>query len=802
MQDSHGSGNPSPERDSDWPTAPGGDETPGAAERQAAAAQPGEETGPVPPDAGPGATAAGPAGPEPAAPEPGETTIPPASPQGPRSPWAPAPPASPQAPRSPWAPAPPDAATQPPVTQPPVTGPPLTGRVVAGPPPPAGEGPGPVPPGTPASYGRSGFAAPGAPAGGEGSQPTFGLTGRTSFGGSPDQSQPPFGQSGHGQPGHGQPGHGQPGHGQPGYGQTSQGQPGAGQPTQPGHTQPGHGQPRQGQSGYGQGGYGQTGYGQPGHGQSGYGQPGHGQTGYGQPGHGQTGYGQPGYGQPGEQPGGAPPPIWQASSGGATPPGGGQGQPGGPGQPGTQGGWGPPLPADQGTWRLPPGGGQGNWAPPPGGGGYGQPTGPRPPRRISGLARVTIFVAVAVLAAALGAGVVLALQGGSSGNTAGTSSRDIPTPAGNGSGSGGTNANTIDVHAVAAKVQPGMVDITSRLRYSGQVFEGTGMILNSSGLVLTNNHVVNGSTSLQVTLVDNGRSYKAQIVGTDSQDDVALLKLDNAAGLKTVQVGNSDKITLGSPVVALGNAGGTGGDPTVTSGNITALHRTITASDSGSQTSETLHNMLQTNAPIAEGDSGGPLANAAGQVIGMDTAANTRTLGGAGTDQGFAIPINRALSIARQMAAGHGGGAIHLGQPPFLGIEIASASATAGSTATDPHQQLQQLQKVANANGGGINSSRGCMNGQVGNPVPSKVAPVTSGTLVAGVFCGAPAHTAGMEGGAVITAVDGHQVSSPASLTNLLLSHYHPTDTVSVSWVDIGGKHHTSSIKLAAGPAK
>jgi S1-C subfamily serine protease len=413
-----------------------------------------------------------------------------------------------------------------------------------------------------------------------------------------------------------------------------------------------------------------------------------------------------------------------------------------------------------------------------------------------------IFVVVAVLAAAIGAGLVLALQGGNGSNSATGNTRQGTSPAGNGSQhGGGTNAATIDEHFVAGKVQPGMVDITSHLRYSGQVFEGTGMVLSSSGLVLTNNHVVNGSTSLQVTLVNSGRSYDAEVIGTDSADDVALLKLVNASGLKTVQFGDSDKVRLGIPVVALGNAGGTGGQPTVTSGTITALHRTITASDSGSQTSETLHNMLQTNAPIAEGDSGGPLANGSGQVIAMDTAANTRTLGGAGTDQGFAIPINRALGIAHQMAAGHGGGPIHLGQPSFLGIEIASASATKGSTATDPHQQLQQLQKVATANGGGFNSNHGCMNSEVGHPVPAKIAPVSVGTLVAGVFCNAPASAVGMRGGDVITAVNGQSVSSPASLKSVM-THYQPGTTVSVAWVDTAGKHHTSPVKLAAGPAK
>jgi S1-C subfamily serine protease len=328
------------------------------------------------------------------------------------------------------------------------------------------------------------------------------------------------------------------------------------------------------------------------------------------------------------------------------------------------------------------------------------------------------------------------------------------------------------------------------------------MILTPSGLVLTNNHVVNGATALTVTLVSNGRQYHAQIVGTDSAADVALLKLRGATGLRTVQAGNSSKVGYGTPVVALGNAGGAGGAPTVTSGTITAVNRTITASDAGSGTSETLHGMLQTNAPIAEGDSGGPLANRAGQVIGMDTAANTHNLGAAGTDQGFAIPINRALTIVRQMTSGHGGGGIHLGQPAFLGIEIASASPTAASTAASPQEQLRQLVRAASRNGGPLKSSGRCLPRQLGNPVPARIAPVGSGTLVASVFCNAPASSVGMLGGDVITAVGGHQVTSPASLTRLMLSYYQPGNRVSVAWVDTSGRHHTSSLTLAAGPAK
>jgi S1-C subfamily serine protease len=683
---------------------------------------------------------------------------------------------------------------------------------------------------------------------------------------SPGYGQPGHGQPGHGQPGHGQPGHGQPGYGQPGYAQPSYGQPGYGTPgygtpgyggygAAPGAGQPGAGQPGAGQPGPGfatgpgaagfgspeQGGQPPAGYQPPpqGGGYPGQGFPAQGSSGFQPPGQPGPGYGPagqampglstpgqdaPGQGTPGQPDQGGPGQQMpgQGAPGQGMP---GQGMPGfghpAPGQPGHGGPWGPPAwqgqpggnaptapqaswaspPSEQGPWTVLPGGQGGQWGPPPGGG-YGQPGGFEPPQRSRRAGRIMIYVMVAALAAALGAGGVLAFQHHPGQQTAQVGPGEIPqpqNPPANSNSNGGTNTSAINERAVAAKVEPGIVDITSFLRYTGQVFEGTGMILDKNGLVLTNNHVVNGSTRLRVTVVTTGKKYDAQIVGTDAADDVALLKLVNASGLKTVQVGNSDKVALGTPVVALGNAGGTGGLPTVTSGSITALHRSITASDAGSASSETLHDMLQTNAPIAEGDSGGPLANASGQVVGMDTAANTQSLGGAGTSQGFAIPINRALSIARDMAAGHASGSIRLGQPAFIGIAIASAKSSA-SNAGSPQQQWQQLKNVAQA-GGGINSSTHCMAGNVGNPVPAKIAPASSGTLIAGVFCDAPASSAGLAAGDVITAVNGHAVSSPSSLTKVMAG-FQPGNTVSMTWVDTAGHQHTGSLKLAAGPAK
>jgi S1-C subfamily serine protease len=338
------------------------------------------------------------------------------------------------------------------------------------------------------------------------------------------------------------------------------------------------------------------------------------------------------------------------------------------------------------------------------------------------------------------------------------------------------------------------------VHYQREVFEGTGMVLSSDGLVLTNNHVIKGSTRVVVQPVSGGPQYQAQVVGTDNSQDVALLRLTGASGLKTVRVGDSNGVQLGDPVVALGNAGGNGGTPTVTNGTITALKRSITASDAGSGTSERLTGMFQTNAPIAEGDSGGALANAAGQVIAMNTAANSQNIGGNGTSQGFAIPINRAVSIAHLIDQGKGSATIQIGQPAFLGIAIASSANQQTSAATSPRQQWRQLQQIAQANFGGINSSGRCLQSGSANPVPNSIAPAKSGALIAGVFCNAPAANAGAQAGDVITAVGGHPVSSPASLRNVM-HQYHPGTTVSLTWVAVNGQQKTGSLKLAAGPA-
>ena len=183
----------------------------------------------------------------------------------------------------------------------------------------------------------------------------------------------------------------------------------------------------------------------------------------------------------------------------------------------------PPLPGEL-PGAVPPGG-EGHWAPP---GGYGQPPAGPPPSR-GPLGRALIYVVVAVLAAAVGAGAVFALRGtGGAAPSSSVGAQDIPQPKANhGAGAGPANLNT----SVAHKVDPGLVDITSFVHYQQQVFEGTGMVLSANGLVLTNNHVIKGATRITAQLVTNGRKYTAQVVGTDSAQDVALLRLEGASGL-------------------------------------------------------------------------------------------------------------------------------------------------------------------------------------------------------------------------------------------------------------------------------
>ena len=445
-------------------------------------------------------------------------------------------------------------------------------------------------------------------------------------------------------------------------------------------------------------------------------------------------------------------------------------------------------------------------------GGYGQPPSgdyghtaplppmppPPPPRRRAGLLS---YLAVALVAGALGAGSVVALYHPASNSTAAPSAQPsapvpLPSTAVPVPGSGGTGTAT---GGSLRKVQQGIVIINTALQYSGERAAGTGMVINADkGLVLTNNHVIENSTNITATVAATGQKFPAKVVGYDVTGDVALIQLQHPSGLHAVPLGDSGTVKVGDAVTALGNAEGQN-EITSATGHITGVNRTITASDQGGAVqSETLHGMLQTDAGIVSGDSGGPLVNASGQVIGMDTAGNDVR-----SDQqqaaGFAIPINTALSVAREIAAGHASSAITIGYPPFIGIYVGQG------TSSDPRQQAAAQQQNNGFGGfggngfGGNGQGQSCYRNDSNLPVPSAIAPVSSGTLVIGTICGSPAADAGVAAGSVITSVNGQAIGAPDSL-HTQIAKYQPGTTISVTWVTPSGQHKTASVNLTQGP--
>jgi S1-C subfamily serine protease len=461
-----------------------------------------------------------------------------------------------------------------------------------------------------------------------------------------------------------------------------------------------------------------------------------------------------------------PPPPWSA---------GGQAYPGGPG--GYAGGPGGYGPGGYGPGGYGPGYGPGGYGPgygPGGPGGSGE--GPHGPAKRSRRRRLAVTAAVAAVGLAVGAGGLSAFEATSGGTTA-------------------ASTTALSTSQIASRTDPGLVDIVSTLGYQNAGAAGTGQVLTSSGEVLTNNHVINGATSIKATDIGNGRTYTAKVVGYDTTDDIAVLQLQNASGLTTVSLGNSSQATTGQNVVALGNAGGKGGTPSVATGTVTALNQSITAGDEGSGSTENLTGMIETNANIQPGDSGGPLVNADGQVIGIDTAASTSSeTPSSGTPssgqspsgssssssssqsetQAFAIPIDRALTLASQIEASDASSTVHIGATGFLGVEVASPDSSSGSF-------------------GGSSGSFG------GGSIPGGEQ-TTSGVTVEGTLSGSPAAQAGLSQGDVIDSVGGQTVSSSSSIESVL-EQDHPGDKVSIGWTDQSGQTHTTTVTLANGPA-
>ena len=466
--------------------------------------------------------------------------------------------------------------------------------------------------------------------------------------------------------------------------------------------------------------------------------------------------------------------------------------PGGPtapladGSPGFGWSWAPPPPPPPGA--VGSASGSGGWAwvapppPPPPPGPVGGAQWPYPPGQYwvaapvpqpasaaqHGARRAWATTAVAILVViAMAAGFGVGRAAWRSGTTT-PPSTSLPSGFGNsgqfpfGSGGfsfgGGSSGSTrtsaggpADASAIATGVDPALVDVNTTLGYQAEEAAGTGIVLSSNGLVLTNNHVIDEATTISVTDVGNGKVYGASVVGYDRSSDVALIQLHDASGLKVASLGRSSTAHVGQAVVAIGNAGGVGGTPSVAGGSITALGQSITATEQDGGNPENLKGLIETNADIQPGDSGGPLVDTAGKVLGMDTAASAGfSLQTSGT-QGYAIPIASAIAIAKQIEAHHGSASVHIGETGFLGV--------------------------------GVQPENGVTGAYVENVEPNT-----------------PAALAGLVPGDVITSLDGKPVASYETLTSLL-QQFHPGDNVRLGWTDSSGTRHSATLKLATGPA-
>ena len=316
-------------------------------------------------------------------------------------------------------------------------------------------------------------------------------------------------------------------------------------------------------------------------------------------------------------------------------------------------------------------------------------------------------------------------------------------------GSGAAYAAT---RASAPKIGTGIVVIDTQLGYESASAAGTGMVLTSSGEILTNNHVIAGATKVTVVVPHTAHRYVARVVGYDVSDDVAVLQLQGASNLKTVSTATA-AVKVGTHVTAVGNAGGTGTLASA-SGVVTGLNKSITAQDDNAN-SETLSGLIETNAALQPGDSGGPLETSTSKVAGMDTAASTGSPFADYATDAYAIPIAKALTLAKQIEAGKSSATIHVGGTAFLGIQVSDAQSS-------PYEPSQ-------------------------------------GAAIVGVVSGGPSATAGLAAGDVITAINGQSVGAASDVQSILQS-LKPGAKVTVTYTDATSTTQAASVTLGSGP--
>lgn len=287
----------------------------------------------------------------------------------------------------------------------------------------------------------------------------------------------------------------------------------------------------------------------------------------------------------------------------------------------------------------------------------------------------------------------------------------------------------------------GLVRIVSTMKYNQAKAAGTGMVLTSNGEVVTNHHVVEGSTSIKVKVMSTGKTYSAKVVGTDAMDDVAVLQLTGASGLSTVTT-DSDAVSVGDAVTAVGDANGTVDYLSAAKGQVLATGQSITTQSEATASSERLTGMIKISSDVISGDSGGATYDSEGEVLGMTTAASS----GSADVVGYAVPIAKVLRIAGDLESGVTSSKYAYGSPAFLGIGLAE-----------------------------------------------------TGTTVQGVYEGTSAAKAGISAGDRITAVGSTEVTTSAQL-HTAIGKRSPGDRVSIAWTDPAGGSHTATVTLGTGP--
>jgi S1-C subfamily serine protease len=299
----------------------------------------------------------------------------------------------------------------------------------------------------------------------------------------------------------------------------------------------------------------------------------------------------------------------------------------------------------------------------------------------------------------------------------------------------------LDTSVATAAQSEGLVEITSEVGLGEGEAAGTRILIGSHGQVVTNHHVVEGATSISVTVVGTGRRYDADVVGYNAKRDVAVLRLEDASGLATVST-DASGVSVGEDVTAVGDAGGDGGALTAAAGTVTDTNRPITVSDEQTGEPHRLTQLIEVDADIIPGDSGGALLSSSGEVVGMNVAASS----GSARITGYVIPIKRVLRIAARVVAGQETASITLGYDAFLGVSLAG-----------------------------------------------------SGTTLAGVLDGDAAADAGLGARDTITAVGGTPVTTYPQLQKAVAAH-DPGDQVRVTWTSPSGATRSATVTLGRAP--